>query len=69
MTSWLRQYGPAVAVFIGAIVVWEGAVRGLEIQKFLLPPPSSILGARRNPPIVLGSDGDRADPPSTSIVV
>ena len=45
MTSWLRQYGPAVAVFVGAIVVWEGAVRALQIQKFLLPPPSSILGA------------------------
>ena len=45
MTSWFRQFGPAIAVFVGAIVVWEGAVRGLQIQKFLLPPPTSIVAS------------------------
>ena len=45
MTSWFRQSGPAIAVFVGAIVVWEGAVRGLQIQKFLLPPPTSIVAS------------------------
>jgi NitT/TauT family transport system permease protein len=45
MRYWLRQYAPALTVFVGAIVVWELAVRGLEIQRFLLPPPTSIFGA------------------------
>jgi NitT/TauT family transport system permease protein len=45
MNYWLRQYAPALTVFVGAIVVWELAVRGLEIQRFLLPPPTSIFGA------------------------
>ena len=45
MSYWLRQYAPALTVFVGAIVVWELAVRGLEIQRFLLPPPTSIFGA------------------------
>ena len=45
MSRRLRHYAPAVAVFAGGIVLWELAVRGLQIQRFLLPPPSEIAGA------------------------
>ena len=34
---------PAVAVFVAGIVAWEGLVRGLDVQRFLLPPLSDIL--------------------------
>jgi NitT/TauT family transport system permease protein len=43
--SWLRGYAPAIAVFVGAIVLWELLVRVLDIQRFLLPPPSDIAHA------------------------
>jgi NitT/TauT family transport system permease protein len=33
---------PAVVVFAAGIALWEGLVRGLDIQNFLLPPPSDI---------------------------
>jgi NitT/TauT family transport system permease protein len=42
-----RQVGdwvPAVAVFVAVFVLWEGLVRGLDVQDFLLPAPSEILG-------------------------
>ncbi|HEV2713561.1 MAG TPA: ABC transporter permease [Gaiellaceae bacterium] len=39
----LGDWAPAVVVFVIAIGLWEGLVRGLDIQEFLLPPPSSIL--------------------------
>jgi NitT/TauT family transport system permease protein len=41
----LRYYLPTLAVFVGGIVVWEVAVRAVEIQRFLLPPPSDIASA------------------------
>ena len=41
----LRYYLPTVAVFVGGIALWELAVRGLEIDRFLLPPPSAIAEA------------------------
>jgi NitT/TauT family transport system permease protein len=34
---------PALVVFVLGILVWEGAVRGFDIQNFLLPAPSSIV--------------------------
>jgi NitT/TauT family transport system permease protein len=34
---------PAVAIFVLGIVAWEGLVRGLDVQRFLLPPLSDIL--------------------------
>ena len=34
---------PAVIVFVLGIVLWEGLVRGLDVQRFLLPAPSAIL--------------------------
>jgi NitT/TauT family transport system permease protein len=41
----LRYYLPTAAVFVGGIALWELAVRGLDIDQFLLPPPSAIVGA------------------------
>ena len=38
----LKQNLPAVLLLIAAIVIWEGTVRLLGIQKFLLPAPSVI---------------------------
>jgi NitT/TauT family transport system permease protein len=38
----LRDWIPAVVVFVAGIALWEGLVRGLDIQNFLLPPPSDI---------------------------
>ncbi|HET7686216.1 MAG TPA: ABC transporter permease [Candidatus Limnocylindria bacterium] len=45
MSARLRYYLPTIAVFVGGIAVWEAAVRGLQIQRFLLPAPSEIAGA------------------------
>jgi NitT/TauT family transport system permease protein len=39
----LRDWTPAVVVFVGGIALWEGLVRGLDVQNFLLPPPSDII--------------------------
>jgi NitT/TauT family transport system permease protein len=41
----LRYYLPTIAVFFGGIVAWEVLVRALEIERFLLPPPSEIAAA------------------------
>jgi NitT/TauT family transport system permease protein len=38
-----RDWAPAVAVFALGIGAWEGLVRGLGVQRFLLPPLSDIL--------------------------
>jgi NitT/TauT family transport system permease protein len=47
---WIRRfrdralyYLPAVLVAVGVLVIWEMAVRVLNIQQFLLPRPSAIL--------------------------
>jgi NitT/TauT family transport system permease protein len=34
---------PAAAVFVLGILLWEGLVRALDVQRFLLPAPSAIL--------------------------
>jgi len=39
----LRDWGPAVVVFLGGIALWEGYTRGAGVEKFLLPPLSDIL--------------------------
>ena len=39
----LWDWTPAVVVFVGGIALWEGLVRGLDVQNFLLPPPSDII--------------------------
>jgi NitT/TauT family transport system permease protein len=38
----LREWLPAVAVFVIGIALWEGLVRALHVQQFLLPAPSAI---------------------------
>ena len=38
----LQDWVPAVFVFVAGIALWEGLVRGLDIENFLLPPPSDI---------------------------
>jgi NitT/TauT family transport system permease protein len=37
------EWFPALVVFVAGIAVWEGLVRGLEVQNFLLPAPSAIV--------------------------
>lgn len=39
----MRQYGPALVLFIGGLLLWESAVRAFNIQAFVLPKPSEIL--------------------------
>ncbi len=39
----LRDWTPALVVFCLGIAAWEGLVRGLDVQRFLLPPLSDIL--------------------------
>ena len=34
---------PAVLVLVLGILLWEGLVRALDVQRFLLPAPSAIL--------------------------
>ncbi|MDQ3879715.1 MAG: ABC transporter permease [Chloroflexota bacterium] len=41
----LRYYAPAVLVFVSGIAIWEATVRLLEVQRFILPPPSQIVAA------------------------
>jgi NitT/TauT family transport system permease protein len=41
----LGDWAPALVVFVAGIALWEGIVRGLDIQEFLLPPPSEIMRA------------------------
>jgi NitT/TauT family transport system permease protein len=38
----LRQYAPAIAVFIGGILLWEVLIRALGVRGFILPAPSAI---------------------------
>jgi NitT/TauT family transport system permease protein len=39
----VQDWVPALLVFVAGIALWEGLVRGLDIQNFLLPAPSAIL--------------------------
>jgi NitT/TauT family transport system permease protein len=38
-----RDWAPAAIVFVVGIALWEGLVRGLDVERFLLPPLSDIL--------------------------
>jgi NitT/TauT family transport system permease protein len=38
-----REWLPALAVFVLGIGLWEGLVAALDVQRFLLPPPSDIV--------------------------
>jgi NitT/TauT family transport system permease protein len=37
------EWLPALVVFVVGILAWEGLVRALDVQNFLLPTPSAIL--------------------------
>jgi NitT/TauT family transport system permease protein len=41
----LRQYLPAIVVFLAVLVGWELVVWAFNIRQFLLPPPSRIVAA------------------------
>ena len=38
-----REWLPAVAILVLGLALWEGLVKLLNVQRFLLPPPSDIL--------------------------
>jgi NitT/TauT family transport system permease protein len=38
-------YLPAIAVFLGGIVLWEVVVQALDLRAFILPRPSAIVAA------------------------
>jgi NitT/TauT family transport system permease protein len=41
----LREYLPAILVFVGVVVVWELVATGLNLRQFILPRPSAIASA------------------------
>jgi NitT/TauT family transport system permease protein len=41
----LLRYGPAIAIFVLVLAVWELAVRAFGISTFLLPRPTAIASA------------------------
>jgi len=41
----LREYLPAVAVFVGVVAIWELVASGLNLREFILPRPSAIGAA------------------------
>ena len=43
MSRWIREWAPALLVFVLGIVLWEGGTRVFDVQRFLLPPLSDIL--------------------------
>ena len=45
LRRWLVESWPAMAVAILTLASWEFLVRALDIQQFLLPSPSVIVGA------------------------
>lgn len=40
----VRHFGPAIFAFVAVTVVWEGAIRVFDVQAFVLPAPSVIVG-------------------------
>lgn len=45
MKKQLVQNLPAIILFVAILIIWEGAVWALSIQRFLLPAPSVIMDA------------------------
>jgi len=50
----VRGYAPAVVVAVGGLLVWELAIRLANLNAFILPAPSAIIGA-----LVANWNGDR----------
>jgi NitT/TauT family transport system permease protein len=42
VTNRAREWFPALLVLVGGIGLWEALVKGLDVQRFLLPAPSTI---------------------------
>lgn len=45
MRGRIRRAAPAIVLFVAALAVWEGGVRGFDVQGFILPAPSAIVTA------------------------
>ena len=43
LRSGLKRLLPSAGLFVGALLVWEGASRLLKLPEFVLPPPTAIL--------------------------
>jgi NitT/TauT family transport system permease protein len=41
----VRHYLPALVILVSVLGLWEAAVRGLNVQAFILPAPTSIWAA------------------------
>ncbi|MEP7062738.1 MAG: ABC transporter permease [Betaproteobacteria bacterium] len=41
--SALARFLPALALFIGVLIVWEGVSRIFKLPEFVLPPPTAIV--------------------------
>jgi NitT/TauT family transport system permease protein len=41
----VRHYAPAIAVFVGGILLWEVLIRVFDVRGFILPAPSAIGAA------------------------
>jgi NitT/TauT family transport system permease protein len=52
-----REWVPAIAVFVLGIGLWEALVAALDVQRFLLPPPSNIVETFWNERDVLWNAG------------
>jgi NitT/TauT family transport system permease protein len=42
LTNRARDWFPALLVLVAGLGLWEGLVKGLDVQRFLLPAPSTI---------------------------
>lgn len=40
----LREYAPAAIAFVAVVALWETAIRLFDVQAFVLPAPSVIVG-------------------------
>ncbi len=45
MKAALRNYLPAILLFVAVLLIWEGFVAFFNVQKFILPPPTVIAEA------------------------
>jgi NitT/TauT family transport system permease protein len=41
--AWTREHWKVLATFVGVLMVWELAVRGLGVRAYILPAPSVVL--------------------------
>jgi NitT/TauT family transport system permease protein len=41
----VREWLPALVVFVAAIAIWQGSIAVFNIQQFLLPKPSNIVSS------------------------